>query len=322
MNSKTTFQTTLNMFDDNLASKPIQYQKILVRETKKSFLKCPFNYIGGKYKILPQLYSVFPKNPDIFVDLFGGGFNVGLNSDANKIYYNDQLTPLVDLFKYLQTNKKENIIKYIEETISKYGLSKENKESYIKFRNYYNNSTEKNPLDLYILVTYSFNYQFRFNNNGEYNNPHGTNRSQFTKNMKNRLIQCIDILHEKNIIFYNKDFMDFNLKCLTENSLVYCDPPYLITTGSYNDGNRGFKNWTKKEEKDLLKLLSRLNKNNIKFALSNVTIHDGKRNEILIDWIEENDYSTISIESDYTNSNYQKKNKNNKENKEVLIINY
>ena len=102
MNSK----TTLNMFDDNLASKPIQ-------ETKKSFLKCPFNYIGGKYKLLPQLYSVFPKNPDIFVDLFGGGFNVGLNSDANKIYYNDQLTPLVDLFKYLQTNKKENIIKLI-----------------------------------------------------------------------------------------------------------------------------------------------------------------------------------------------------------------
>ena len=116
--------------------------------------------------------------------------------------------------------------------------------------------------------------------------------------------------------------MDFNLKCLTENSLVYCDPPYLITTGSYNDGSRGFKNWTKKEEKDLLKLLSRLNKNNIKFALSNVTIQDGKRNEILINWIEENDYSTISIESDYTNSNYQKKNKNNKENKEVLIINY
>ena len=140
--------------------------------------------------------------------------------------------------------------------------------------------------------------------------------------MKNRLIQCIDILHEKNILFYNKDFMDFNLKCLTENSLVYCDPPYLITTGSYNDGNRGFKNWTKKEEKDLLKLLSRLNKNNIKFALSNVTIHDGKRNEILINWIEENGYSTISIESDYTNANYQKKNKNNKGNKEVLIINY
>ena len=143
---------------------------------------------------------------------------------------------------------------------------------------------------------------------------------QTTLNMFNDNLASKPIQYQKSL--YNKDFMDFNLKCLTENSLVYCDPPYLITTGSYNDGNRGFKNWTKKEEKDLLKLLSRLNKNNIKFALSNVTIHDGKRNEILINWIEENGYSTISIESDYTNSNYQKKNKNNKENKEVLIINY
>ncbi|MCD7780093.1 MAG: Dam family site-specific DNA-(adenine-N6)-methyltransferase [Candidatus Gastranaerophilales bacterium] len=317
------YQSTLDNFENNSSAYNFRNpQKITNNIPNRSFLKCPFNYIGGKYKILPQLYSVFPRNPDIFVDLFGGGFNVGLNSDANKIYYNDQLTPLVDLFKYLQDNKIEDIISYIENTIIEYNLSKEDKESYNIFRDKYNKSTSKCPLDLYILVAYSFNYQFRFNNQCEYNNPHGTNRSQFTSNMKDRLIKCIDVLHKKNITFSNKDFLSFNFNDLTENSLVYCDPPYLITTGSYNDGNRGFKNWTKKEETELLNLLSKLNKENIKFALSNVTNHDGKQNDLLIDWINRNDFKVLTISTDYTNSNYQKKNKNNEANKEVLIINY
>ena len=33
-----------------------------------------YNYIGGKHKILPQLFTVFPENNDIFVDMFGGSF--------------------------------------------------------------------------------------------------------------------------------------------------------------------------------------------------------------------------------------------------------
>ena len=37
----------------------------------------------------------------------------------------------------------------------------------------------------------------------------------------------------------------------------------LITTGTYNDGKRGFKGWTDIEEKQLLDTLDYLNKNNI-----------------------------------------------------------
>ena len=95
---------------------------------QKDFLKCPFNYIGGKHKILPQLFTAFPKNNNIFVDMFGGGFNVGINSSASKIIYNDQLTPLVDLFKYLQDNSCNDIINYIETTIEENNLKKHEKE--------------------------------------------------------------------------------------------------------------------------------------------------------------------------------------------------
>ena len=293
-----------------------------IKFKQKDFLKCPFNYIGGKHKILPQLFTVFPEHNDIFIDIFGGGFNVGINSNASKIIYNDRLTPLVELFHYFQENSSNNIINYIENTIKENNIKKDEKEGFLKFREKYNRSDEKFPLDLYILISFSFNYQFRFNNNGEYNNPHGTNRSSFTKNMKDRLINYINNIHEKDIVFLNKDFTQLDYSILTKDSFVYCDPPYLITTGSYNDGNRGFKNWTIKEEKRLLKLLSKFDKNEINFALSNVIIHDGKKNELLLDWINTNEFTSIGINSNYSNSNYHKKNNEKNKNKEVLVINY
>ena len=317
------FQASFDLKTNSLKIPKTELTKIgEIKYKQKDFHKCPFNYIGGKHKILPQLFTVFPENNDIFVDMFGGGFNVGINSNASKIIYNDQLTPLVDLFKYLQDNSCEEIISYIENTIEEYNIKKEEKDGFLEFRDRYNSMEEKFPLDLYILISYSFNYQFRFNNSGDYNNPHGTNRSSFTKNMKERLIDYINILKEKDIEFYNEDFTKLDYSILTENSFVYCDPPYLITTGSYNDGNRGFKNWTIKEEKNLLDLLTKLDKKNIKFALSNVTIHDGKRNDLLLDWISANEYTALDINSDYSNSNYHKKNVEKEKNKEVLVINY
>ena len=30
----------------------------------------PLNYIGGKYKLLPQIFPLFPDNVDTFVDIF------------------------------------------------------------------------------------------------------------------------------------------------------------------------------------------------------------------------------------------------------------
>ena len=44
----------------------------------------PMNYIGGKYKLLPQLLSLFPDNIGTFGDLFCGDYNVGINVPAKK----------------------------------------------------------------------------------------------------------------------------------------------------------------------------------------------------------------------------------------------
>jgi hypothetical protein len=49
------------------------------------------------------------------------------------------------------------------------------------------------------------------------------------------------------------------------------DPPYLISTATYNE-NGG---WSKNDEQDLLKQLDKLDRKGIKFALSNVLEHKG-----------------------------------------------
>lgn len=56
------------------------------------------------------------------------------------------------------------------------------------------------------------------------------------------------------------------------------------------------------------------------FALSNLTIHDGKENTILTDWIKKNGYNIHGIESNYSNCMYNKKNRDNVTN-EIVVTN-
>lgn len=44
-----------------------------------TLIKSPLNYTGGKYKLLPQILSFFPEKVPLFIDLFCGGGNVGIN---------------------------------------------------------------------------------------------------------------------------------------------------------------------------------------------------------------------------------------------------
>ena len=282
---------------------------------RSKYLKSPLNYIGGKYKLLPQILTLFPRRIGTFVDLFAGGCNVGINVNADKVICNDMNTKIIDMFKTFQQTDTNEILRHIEGRIAEYSLSKENERGFIDFRDFYNDT--KNPLDLYTLTCYSFNYQFRFNNNLEYNNPFGRNRSQFSENMRNNLLAFLEKVKGYAIVFTSQDFTEFDTTGLGYDDMVYCDPPYLITTGSYNDGNRGFKDWKEAQETALYELLDRLHRQGVRFALSNVLTHKGVRNEILLDWCKR--YIVTHIENDYSNSSY---NTQRGESLEVLITNF
>ena len=284
-------------------------------------IKSPLNYIGGKSKLLDQILPLFPKEIDNFIDLFAGGCNVGINVNTNKIYFNDNLTYLIEMYKAFQENDLDITISHIESRIKEFDLSLTNEDGYRKMRKLYN--ITQNPTDLFVLIAFSFNHQIRFNNSHEFNNPFGRERSSFNASMKLNLERFIIRLKETNIEFTNLSFEYFDFSFLTQNDFVYCDPPYLITTGTYNDGKRGFKGWTDKEEKQLLKTLDNLDKQKIKFALSNVLEHKGKSNDVLKSWIESNsNYRVNFIDFHYSNSNYQTIIRDKNASVEVLITNY
>ena len=199
------------------------------------------NYTGGKFKLLPQIIPLFPQNISTFIDIFGGGFNVGINVNANKIIYNDLSIQVVQMLEYFQKNNLEEMLKQIENWINEYQLSKTNQDGFINFRTFYNSN--KNPLALYTLICYAFNNQIRFNKSGDYNMPFGKDRSSFNDTLRNKFIDFVKALKSKECQFINSDFMN-TLEDITfdDNTFIYCDPPYFNSTATYNE-NGG---WTEK----------------------------------------------------------------------------
>jgi len=280
-------------------------------------VKAPFNYIGNKYRIINSIQECFPEHIDTFVDLFCGGCDVSINTVANNIYANDINYHVIGILQEFQKHDARYILDYIDTTIEKWQLSKTNEDGYKLFRDHYNQT--KNPLDLYVLMCFSFNYQFRFNSSHDYNNPFGRNRSSFNDVMRSNLILFKEQIND--IHFSALDFCDFNYDILYTGDFLYADPPYLLTCGSYNDGKRGFRGWTEKDDLDLMRILMELSDRGVNFALSNVIEHKGSTNDALIEWIADNGYTVHGINFNYNNCNYHT---NNRENvtKEVLITNY
>ena len=307
--------------------------EVFSEEKKKMNIPCPFNYTGGKFKLLKQIFEKIPENIDVFYDIFCGGFNVGANFNAKKIIGIDKNKELIKLLKFLKKQNYEKLEKEIEEKIEYYnlsnsfkngyeyygcnsydGLGKYNKEKFLKLREDYND--EKNEILFLLLIFYSFNNQIRFNRKDEFNLPVG--KRDFNSNLRKKLKNFIFNLQLTETEFQNMDFRDINLEKIdSKNTFFYLDPPYLLGQASYNENNL----WTENDEKDLLKFLEKCNKKEIKFALSNVIEHKGNENKILKDWCSKNKFYINYLDFNYYNSNYQVKKKNTVT-QEVLVTNF
>lgn len=302
-------------------------------------IQSPLNYTGGKYKLLPQIIPLFPKDIDTFVDLFCGGCNVGINVTANRHIYNDTNRYLLYLYNTLKNNDEDIVVEMIYGIIKKYdlslvskygydyygcdssaGLGSYNKEKFLKMRDDFNFHTNEDYyyyILLYVLIVYSFNNQIRFNRNGEFNLPVG--KRDFNSKMQQKLIDFMDVIKKQNSRFTCIDFCDFDISSLTEQDFVYMDPPYLITCATYNEQD----GWNADKEKQLLKFIERLSDNGIRCALSNVLRSKGKENDVLLDWLNRSNgrYIVHQLNYSYANSNYHTKDKTDSS-QEVLITNY
>lgn len=298
-------------------------------------IRSPLFYVGDKYKLMPQLKELFPKNINTYYDVFCGGGSASINIKAKKIIMNDVDEKIIELHRFLQSQSSdiEQFIQNMYELIQGYGLSlselgtneaidnlkkefnktyfaKYNKQSYLKLREEYNEEQTNTEL-LYLLLVYGFNHMIRFNTKGQFNLPVGN--VDWNKNVSTAL-RNYAYWYSNNDIEMSEglDFEDFvNSLELKAGDFLYFDPPYLITFSDYN------KLWGLEEENRLYDLLDKLSNRGIFWGLSNMVTHKGKTNNILLDWAQK--YNEYSIESNYI-SRFD--NTIKQKSKEIYVTNY
>ena len=290
-------------------------------------IKNCFNYVGSKDRILPLIDKNLDKSKKNFIDLFCGSGTVGVNELPNykNIVLNDACWQMTETLKYLRDNEYEKVISEIEKYIKLYKLSKENKEGYLELREAYNADPYLrlvfDPAMFYCLVTHSFNYNIHINSSGKFSVPSGYNRCYFNKNIRANLEAFQWELHEnkERISIKNEDFKTLISKAerIIPNSMFYVDPPYYSSDSSY--GRIYYLGqWDEPKERALYEALDYINEKGGSFLLSNVVENNGEINHILEEWY--NKYNVITVPSDFSNCNYQRKNKG--KTVEVLVRNY
>lgn len=264
---------------------------IIYFEKDNEIIKSPLNYTGSKYSIFNEILKVMPKHISSFVDIMGGAFNVGANIVAEQVIYNEFLPHTYNIIKLLLNTDKQTIINNVENIIYKFNLKKADKESYLKLRDDYNET--KDIYKLFVLHMYCFQNQMRFNSKLEFNSPVGNCSYNET------LIERINLFtpKTKNYKLYNLSYENINCLEYDKNSVFYFDPPYFITSATYNDGKRGFVGWNADEETKLLDYITNLHLNGYKFILSNVLYHNDAQNNLLAEWIKTHNFNVKNIDN-------------------------
>lgn len=287
------------------------YEYIFYIEKKdEPIYESPLNYTGSKYKYLNQIQPLMPKNIEKFYDIFGGGYNLGVNIKCKQNVYNDFNHLVTGLIKSFQEYDTYNYIKFIRKTEKKFDLKPANKEGYLNARKYYNELPEskKDPRLLYSIILYGFQQQIRFNSRYEFNNPVGMR--WFNDKVLEKFISFSRYLKTGNHSFKSDDYINL-IEEINNDSFVYLDPPYRFTLGSYNDGKRGFKGWSNKEERELQKFCVDLDHKGVKFMLSYVLKHKEEYNIDMDFWAAWHNFKIIKL-NDVAGKNRE----------EVVIINY
>lgn len=283
------------------------------RDTSEVQYECPLNYIGSKAKVIPYILEYQPKKYDVFIDAFGGGFNVGINISTNQIVYNDINYLVTNLIRSFREYDTYDYLLYIKRVIKKFGLEKAKSEPYLAARGYYNSLPigKRDSRLLFTIIMYGFQQQIRFNSQHDFNNPVGMR--WFNDKILEKMISFSRRIKEGNYEFRSEDYKNLFDK-IPSSSFVYFDPPYELTTGSYNDGKRGFKGWNKELESELFSFADQLTQKGIPFMLSYVVEHKGQTNHTLLDWVNTNKYHIIQLGDIIGISGSRRK--------EVLIVNY
>jgi len=201
----TAVQATFKHPSDEEASKALQEFDLELKDIADALknikahhtqvINNPFNYSGGKYKLLPQIIPLIPNTTNTFYDVFGGAGTMGINVEAKNIIYNELDENLSNLVKSLSEGTYRKNYKKIQEVIRKYNLSeyllKKNdtlQSNYKQLVEDFNNSNEKPWAMFFVIVILSFNSMIIYKKGEEKNIDDAYGKRSIAKSIKAKFI--------------------------------------------------------------------------------------------------------------------------------------
>lgn len=230
-----------------------------------SFLKYP----GSKRRLIPWLRSLIDtKEYDIWLEPFVGSCTVPMNFRAKKYILADINPVLIDMYTRIRSGDitESSLKEYLVEESKK--LQEGDQKYFLEVRDRYNKT--KSAYDYIFLIHTCFNGAIRHNSKGDCNSTYCNERDRLKEKKISDILSKFrgfkEFLVSNDIELVNASFdkvvSEFG-SLLSEDSFVYCDPPYIGTACSYTK-----ENWNQGYEYALKDTIDSLSQKGIRFGVS------------------------------------------------------
>ena len=298
----------------------------------KPFIK----WAGGKTELLPVLEENLPqqirenKEIDTYIEPFvgAGAFFIYLASNYkfNKIIINDVNHKLINVYKVIKESYDELIkdLLCMREEYLSYS-EEEKKEMYLRIRDEFNDWENTNKIKQaanFIFINKTcFNGLYRENKKGGYNVPWGKhqNPSIFDEEQLKNISKLLNLKNEAGedkvtILCGNYKGVD---KYITQNTLVYMDPPYRpITESGFTAYNKG--GFNDDSQIELANFFKQISDRGAYSMLSNSDPKNFDENDEFFDDL----YSDFNINRVYASRMINSKGSGRGKVSEILVTNY
>lgn len=283
---------------------------------ERKIINPPLKIQGKKTKLIGAIQEkaemILDLHPEIdtWIEPFMGTGIVAFNSPKRikKILCTDENPHVIRFYTAIQYG--EITADIIREEMTRHGenLLNEGYSYYKKMKDEFNKTHE--PMLFLFLSRTGFNGMMRFNKRGEWNLPYCKLDNRLNeKNVEmlaNSVKELSDEFSKRDYTFFQMDYRTLFTKHTQENSLYYCDPPYLGLYTNY------FSEWDEDKEAQLAEFLKDKN-----FILSTWSNNGVKDNEAIAKYWS--NYHKFDMEHFY---NVAAKAENRRTIVESLICNY